>query len=283
MYDALHLPDIAESIYESANVPEAITRHIKQLKAQNNFRAADHISKFQEFRDQYIMDRLYRSYLRDTIFNALYDLIDKKMPDLCFFIEGRTKSLIKFHNKLYKLDRENRSTDLLRDQMAFRIVIYGIDDKDKLISKAREVMEICAIFCVNSGFSLCDLENLNLFYTGSEAFMYKIKDYYAHPKPNGYMSLHSVYRQTRNSFYGRYFELQVLTLDSYIQNELIENSPSSHRAHNEDDYGEDEIYTSFDPKKVTMKGFVCDEDGNILLDVGGVYKSSQILYRKKSF
>jgi hypothetical protein len=32
-----------------------------------------------------------------------------------------------------------------------------------------------------------------------------------------------------------------------------------------------------------MKGFVADEHGNVILDIGGVYQSSPILLKRKAF
>ena len=67
-------------------------------------------------------------------FNEIYSLIDKNFKDVRFVIDGRLKSLLSFEKKIQKLMSEKRSLDLLRDQFAFRIVIFG-ENTQSLVSK----------------------------------------------------------------------------------------------------------------------------------------------------
>jgi hypothetical protein len=283
----------AEGIYASGSVPEAAERiaefYRNLFNSTGNIHALEHALKLEEYVQQYVVDRTYSDFLKKEIFYPAYDMLDREEPELLFFMEGRTKSLVKLLLKMDALDRENRSLDLLRDQKGFRIILFPKNRNyvtEDFVQTLYRVTERCVALFLSYGFVPCDIDNPNLCYGGeNESLRFKVKDYYLHPKSNGYRSLHLVFRctNTDQTYYGRYFELQILDLNSFIINELDEDSPCSHRHHDEERHNHEEDNPFFDPMKVQMSTFVVDKDGNILLDIGGLYLSSKFMHRKRSF
>lgn len=274
-------------LYTANSIPNAITMYANALLDEETLRSIQHAQKLLEFRDHYVTDRVFIAHLRDGVFNHLYDLIDEKEPNVRFLIEGRRKSLIKTEEKICLYEKRRKSLDLLRDMMAFRVILFGKDSLE-LIQKSYEVMEIIINFCVRNGFAICDaedikkdastttLEEANIIVPKkpllSSEWRNCVKDYIRYPKGNGYQSLHVVFRHPD----GRCFEVQVRTMDMHIRCEL---GSADHQSHDKTKYT-DRI--NFDPSKVNMDGFFYSEDGQ-LLDYIGLCKSAQVILRRKSF
>ncbi len=282
-------PELIDYLYTHSSVLEILDAYISDLETYNTLSSIQHAQKLKEYRDKYVKDRRFLSQIRN-LFNKLHDLLDRKSPTLRFIIEGRRKSLIKTEQKILLYQELNKPLDLLRDMIAFRIIIFG-KDCPELIKEIYRVLEFCSELCIVKGFSICESTQIpknsfsfeNAKINGivipqteiiSPEYRYCIKDYIRYPKSNGYQSVHAIFRAPD----GRCFELQCRTMDMHIR---AETGDASHLNHDIEKYANNGI--DFDPARVDMEGFYYSKEDNKLLDYIGLYKSSQILQRRKSF
>ena len=122
---------LLQALYSGKDIPDVIKRFEKELRDTKDYNNLIHANKLAEYRksktDKNLLYRMRKN------FNEIYSLIDKNFKDVRFVIDGRLKSLLSFEKKIQKLMSEKRSLDLLRDQFAFRIVIFG-ENTQSLVS-----------------------------------------------------------------------------------------------------------------------------------------------------
>lgn len=264
-------------LYTEKTVPDVLERYIKELLETGEITSILHANKLQSYLNM-IKDK---NLLRDLrkLFNETYNLLDKKHPDLHFYIDGRRKSLISAENKIMLYTSINKSLDLIRDFFAFRIILFG-DSSIDLTGHCYKVIENIIDFAAKKGFTPCD--RLPLIDTVSlethqndyfSKFKYKqfVKDYICFPKKNGYQSIHLVLVDTK----GRHLEIQVRTLDMHI---LAEAGSAEHGEYKEKKYCQG---FQFDRGKVQIHGY--SFYNGTVFDFAGVEKPLKVFQRQQTF
>lgn len=272
---------LQDFLYSSNTVDDVLARYIEELKQEGNYLHSNALDAYRNM----IKDK---AFLKDArrFFNQINTLLDKSHPNLHFYMEGRQKSLISTEKKILRYLSLNESLDLIHDYFAFRIILFG-NDSIGLIEHCYKVLEEIIDFAIKSGFIPCESLPLidsnndnpqNNFYS---SFKYKnyIKDYICYPKNNGYRSIHLVLRDKK----GRYFEIQIRTLEMHIH---AESSAAANHIH----YKENKYKISpldFDREKVSIYGYsyIKDAENNIehIFDYAGIEKPIIIFQRPKTF
>lgn len=149
---------LLQALYSGKDIPDVIKRFEKELRDTKDYNNLIHANKLAEYRksktDKNLLYRMRKN------FNEIYSLIDKNFKDVRFVIDGRLKSLLSFEKKIQKLMSEKRSLDLLRDQFAFRIVIFG-ENTQSLVSTCYKIANEIIRFSLEKGLTLCELETSN--------------------------------------------------------------------------------------------------------------------------
>lgn len=266
---------LQDYLYTQSTVPEVLKQYIRELRSkENDVKSLMHANKLVSYADM-MHDKQFLKDLR-KLFNETYDLMDKNHPSLHFSIAGRRKSLISTEKKILQYSSMDKSLDLIRDFFAFRIILFG-DKEINLVKHCYSVMEEIIEFSIKKGYTPCEslplIDSSNVNENAISDFKYEklVKDYIRFPKKNGYKSMHLVLVDTK----GRHFEIQVLTLDMYAQNE------SGTANHNDYKYKKYNIPFPLERKKITVNGytFVNEE----LFDYAGVEKPIIIFQRQKTF
>lgn len=272
---------LQDYLYSLNTVDDVLARYIEELKQEGNYLHSNAIDAYRNM----IKDK---TFLKDArrFFNQINTLLDKSHPNLHFYMEGRQKSLISTEKKILRYLSLNESLDLIHDFFAFRIILFGNDSLD-LTEHCYKVLEEIIDFAIKSGFIPCeslpriDSTDDNPQNNFSSSFKYQnyIKDYICYPKANGYRSIHLVLRDKK----GRYFEIQIRTLEMHIHTEL---SPiANHINYKENKYKISPL--NFDREKVSIYGYsyIKDAENNIehIFDYAGIEKPIIIFQRQKTF
>lgn len=232
-----------------------------------------------------IQNRRYLGALRNT-FNSVYDLIFLE-EGINFKIEGRRKGVVNAIEKMLRLLKQGKSLDLFRDSMGIRIILFGKESKS-LQRKCYSITEEIIHFMLSNHFTLCEADKIptetNLddgirilipdHSSITPAYQTGVKDYIRYPKPNGYQSLHTVFRARNSSF----IEIQVRTEQMHLN---AEYNDANHSLYKTDKYGE-RLHSKMDFSKIRMPGFRYLEGGLIYDDIG-LQTSLLTVYRTKSF
>ena len=272
------------ALYAGKSIPDILVNYEQQLRATGNIEDLAHATKLSEYRKM-ITNKRYLYRLRSN-FNAIYTLIDKNFPDIRFVIDGRRKSLISTEKKIQKLLSENKSLDLLRDLFAFRILIFGDNDKELIQDCYAIALKVIAHH-IENGLTLCEADipsgtgfdvnsNPTVFIPKRSGiptkFQYGVKDYIKNPKANGYQSLHLTFR----SITGEFFEVQIRTFNMHLH---AESGGANHKGYKEKKYP---IALNFDRSRINLPGYGVSAQGE-LFDFVGLEKSLEILSRHKTF
>ena len=231
-----------------------------------------------------IQNRTYLSALRKT-FNLIYDFIS--VDDITFKIEGRRKGMINSIEKMIKLIKRGKPLDLFRDSMGIRIILFG-DETESIQFKAYEITNKIIKFMTERNFTLCEADKINTdisldkgvnILIPSESlisplYLTSVKDYMLYPKPNGYQSLHVVFRARNMSF----LEIQIRTQSMHVNAEYHEAIHSSYKTNK---YG-NRLSEKLDFSKIQMPGFKVISDGMIYDDIG-LCNGLLVYYRTKTF
>lgn len=285
----MYYSKLPECIYQGKDIPEILRLYESELRKSTNFRDIAHAGAIRVYHDL-ITDKKFLAVIRKE-FDNLYTLLEKEQPDLCFSIEGRRKSLISSENKIVKILNENRSLDLFRDPIAFRIILFGHFTEEELVLKCYSVMNSIITHYVHAGHTLCEedpvvetmspdcplLEKLvrpNSSKIAKE-YIYGVKDYILNPKDNGYQSLHCVFR-TKTGFC---FEVQVRTFNMDVE---ADEGTAEHSAYKKCKYP---YQVQFDRSKIHLPGYyVSYKDGNVrVYDRIGLEEPLPIIQRSKTF
>lgn len=126
---------------------------------------------------------------RDRYVNLIVDELDKLLPSIAiqhFAVYGRSKHI---HSIYRKMVRKNVDLDEIYDATAVRILV---DTEDECY------------------------QVLGLVHSCWERIPIEFDDYIAHPKPNGYRSLHTALKGPE----GRVFEVQIRTFNMHARAEM---------------------------------------------------------------
>ena len=268
---------IQTHLYNEYTVPDVLEQYIKELTLTGEIKNDLHANKLRSYLNM-IEDK---NLLRDLrkLFNETYDLLDKKHPDLHFYIDGRRKSLISAEKKIMLYSSMNKSLDLIRDFFAFRIILFG-DSSIDLTCHCYKVIENIIDFTAKKGFTPCDrlplidpqsLETHQNDYFSKFKYKQFVKDYICFPKKNGYQSIHLVLVDTK----GRHLEIQVRTLDMHT---MAEAGSAEHGGYKEKKYCQ--AFT-FDRSKVKIHGY--SFYNGTIFDFAGVENPLKVFQRQKTF
>ncbi len=279
---------LCQALYDkrSISVPDFLEQYENLLTQRGDENCILHSNRLKQYRKERT-DRKYLADLRKN-FNSLYSLIDKEYPDLKFTIEGRIKSFKSMDEKIVQTIDEHKSLDLIRDTMAFRLILFGTYSPTELIDLCYDVMN-SIIRNNNTNFTLCeanylpsqiDTTNLQGIIIPKKSkinprYMYGVKDYIIMPKPNGYQSLHAVFRRQKG---GECFEVQIRSFDMHV---LAESGGASHSDYKKKKYKTSSIYDTIDRSKIHFSGYEFRNDK--VFDFVGFEHSLQILQRQKTF
>lgn len=264
-------------LYTEKTVPNVLERYIEELLDTGEITSIIHANKLQSYLNM-IRDKAFLRDLR-RLFNETYDLLDKKHPDLHFYIDGRRKSLISAENKIILYNSMNKSLDLIRDFFAFRIILFGDTSLD-LTGHCYKIIEDIIDFAAKKGFTPCDrlplidpksLDTHQNDYFSKFKYKQFVKDYICFPKKNGYQSIHLVLVDTQ----GRHLEIQVRTLDMHT---MAEAGDAEHDKYKEKKYCQD---FKFDRSKVQIHGYSF-YNGKVF-DFAGVEKPLKVFQRQQTF
>ena len=231
-----------------------------------------------------IQNRSYLSALRKS-FNLIYDFIFD--DDITFKIEGRRKSMINSIEKMINLIKRGKPLDLFRDSMGIRIILFG-DETESIQFKAYEITNKIIKFMTERNFTLCEADKINTdisldkgvnILIPSESlisplYLTSVKDYMLYPKPNGYQSLHVVFRARNMSF----LEIQIRTQSMHVNAEYLKGIHSLYKMNK---YG-DRLSEIIDFSNVNIPGFKVISDEMIYDDIG-LCEGLLIYYRTKTF
>jgi len=268
---------LQQHLYTEHTLIDVLNRYIEELLSSGGISELLHANKLISYRNT-IKDK---QFLRDArkLFNETYDLIDKNHPALNFSIAGRRKSLISTEKKINQYFELNKSLDLIRDFIAFRIILFGNDSLD-LVKHCYMVIEDIIEHAAKRGFTPCErlpligVQNLedhkNPFFS---AFKYKqfVKDYICFPKENGYKSIHLVLTDTK----GRYLEIQIRTFEMHCE---IESGCANHGDYKQQRYPTD---IPLDREKISINGYSFYNQK--VFDFAGIEEPITIFQRQKTF
>ena len=279
---------IQSSLEKGHSVPQSLNVLSEALLDKNNCIPSDigiilsnSVSDYCDL----IQNRTYLSALRET-FNLIYDYIFQ-LENVTFKIEGRRKGEVNSLEKMIRLLNKGKALDLFRDAMGIRVILFG-NESDELHATAYQITNDIIGFMCKRHFILCEADpiphNLPLN-DGVDVIIPKdsliaplyqtgVKDYLMYPKPNGYQSLHTVFRARNNSF----IEIQVRTEQMHLH---AEYNDAKHSLYKTDKYG-DRLHSKLDFSRVHMPGFRVLNDGTIYDDIG-LQTSLLTFYRTKSF
>ena len=269
---------LQDYLYTTTTVPDALGRYIEELNSSDDFDSKQHANKLMAYENM-MKDK---QFLRNSrkLFNSIYDLLDKKHPELHFSIAGRRKSLISTEKKIILYSALGSSLDSIRDFLAFRIILFG-NSSLNLEKHCYDVIEEIIELATRKGFLPCERSNLinvvdinqhkNEFFSN---FKYKkfVKDYICFPKENGYRSLHLVLVDTK----GRHIEIQIRTLDMHA--EIESNKSSDHNSYKQGQYP---INFPLERERISIAGYSF-KNGQVF-DFAGVENPITIFQRQKTF
>lgn len=261
-----------EALYSEHSIPDILIKYEKLLKSTGSSEDALHAAKIEEYRKM-LVEKCYLSNLR-KVFNNFFKILSDEFPHIRFRIAGRRKSLISFEKKIRKNLNSNKSLDLIRDILGVRIILLNGTEKD-----CYTILERFIEYCVQQGFTICEETSHNSAKDSLEKispllgqFYYGIIDYIAEPKPNGYQSLHAIFRTPTASF----FEVQVRTFEMHVN---AASGSSNHEDYKKQKYSESNLV--FDRSKINVPGYYYDSSETI--DLVGLEHSLEIIQRNKSF
>jgi len=265
-------------LYSEKTVPDVLERYIKELKQKNTIEDTIHANKLL-FYASTIKDRKYLASLR-SFFNKIYDLIDKKHPNLHFSIDGRRKALISYEKKIRHYLLNKRPLDDIRDIFAFRIILFGDEDIVNLEEHCYLIMSDIIEYAVDQGFTPCaksvlmdvsDIQDRTIpEYIANFKFRDYVKDYILFPKDNGYQSLHLVLTDPK----GRYLEVQIRTLNMHC---VSEAGNAEHNQYKQNKY----LDLLIDQEQISIHGYSYFEGK--MFDFAGVEQGLTVFKRQKTF
>lgn len=268
---------LQEHLYANQRVNPALDGYIKELSGTGEIDELLHANKLVAYRNL-INDKQFLRNAR-KLFNGIYDLIEKNHPALQFHIAGRRKAVISTEKKILQYQKLGKSLDLIKDFIAFRIILFG-DDSIDIIYHCYQVLQEIIGFAANCGFTPCERlplidvanpeEPQNEYFAASK---YKefVKDYICFPKKNGYRSLHLGLVDTK----GRDLEIQIRPLDIHAE---VESGEANHRDYKSTTYADE---FPLEREKIAINGYKF-VDGNIF-DYAGIEFPIEIFQRQKTF
>ena len=144
--------------------------------------------------------------------------IQKQFPDLVFNIKIRIKSYESYLNKIKKNITMGKSP-YINDIMAERIILSSIgdcQDEKKLTKMCYEVAKALYDFRINTNFRMISDDAHNIAPTPKE---YITKDYIAHPKENGYQSLHILMENIKDSDFNYETQIRTFSMEDKSKND----------------------------------------------------------------
>lgn len=275
---------IVPFLYTSSSIPEVLEKYSLHLRDSKDLDSILHANKIDEYRNL-VLDKNFTLVIR-TLFDKIYDVIEKNFPELKFYIEGRRKALISSEAKITHYLDKNRSLDELRDFLAFRIIILGKNSLET-IENCYKLTKLLIDFMILEGYTPCSatetLDTNNFtndmhILVPEKSFLdtkhiHLVKDYVMNPKENGYQSLHVVFRDS----FGRCFELQVRTHSMHMNAEIPDIA--GHDAYKLNRYSNTQI--EFDRDKINIDGY--GTMNGHLFDFIGLENGLRILQRQKTF
>ena len=287
-------PSIIPYFYTGRTISEIIRNYSYDLALSD--KAADRLkaNKLLEY-DSMISDSAFLNLITNW-FNEIYEILDRRFPELLFLFEGRRKSLLSTVNKIELIQSEAADSsspntlNRLRDLMAFRIIL--LDQKpEELIKMLYQIADTIIDFFRIKGFepvrhssikgadSFKKEENPQVFVPvrsyASDTNRHFIKDYVLCPKNNGYQSLHIVIYdpQTR-----RYFEIQLRTFSMHL---YAETGEAEHEGYKTQRYiQKSNSLEDIDFSRINLRGFAKTSNG--FVDSIGLIQSLNILKRHKT-
>jgi hypothetical protein len=260
--------NILPYIYASRSVPEFLNNYSYDLLMAGESEKKLEAAKLMEY-ERTITDIDYLVMLRDA-FNELYEILDRRFPELLFLLEGRRKSLISVIGKIHLLLHQNSllPKDLqledplkrIKDFMAFRIILLD-KDPEELIPMLYKIADVIIEFFQIKGFEAVLAEppkgigkfdnslhpdvfvpEKSLISKQNEKF---VKDYVIFPKENGYQSLHIVFYDPITK---RNFEVQMRTFSMHVS---AESGEADHMIYKANNYESVDV----DYSKINIRGF----------------------------
>lgn len=264
-------------LYTESNILDVLERYISELLSFKEMQSTLHANKLTSYHNM-IMDKDFLKELRD-FFNELYDMIDKKHPELNFSIAGRRKDLLSFEKKILQYLELNKSLDFIRDIYAFRIILFGNTSLD-LIKHCYLLAENIIELAATKGFTPCgglpligisEESTSKIPYYSSFKYNQFTKDYITYKKENGYQGLHL----TLIDVNGRPLEIQIRTLEMHA---FDESGDASHIIYKKKKYGKT---IPLERDKITIQGYTYVNDQ--VFDFAGIEKPIFIFQRQKTF
>ena len=285
----MHLTTLPECIYQGNSVVDIVQRCIAELVASRNPRALLFSSALKCYL-RFLTDKsLIEKFTCEV--KSLDSVISDAHPHLGYTIQGRLKSFVSTTNKIIRFLDAHSSVDLLKDIIAFRIVLHENDSTsnsdDNLISDCYSVANSLIEFYSLLGYILCEAESvvdtidlssprlkeLTIPQTSGlvSEYSFGAKDYIRMPKKNGYQSLHLIFRSPE----GLTFEVQIRTekMDVYASEGYAE-----HGVYKETKYTN---RLRFDSRKVNIPGYEVSKSGKLLKDTSGFELSREIFFFEK--
>ena len=176
-------------------------------------------------RDDYqeLLDR-YHTYINEYIDEvkeyasqeSVY--LHEKFPSLVFSIKVRIKSYDSYINKINENILAGK-TPYINDIMAERVIVTGYkgsEDEELLTQMCYEVAKALYDFRIDTNFRMKSSTSQN---TAKTDKAYITKDYIAHPKENGYQSLHLLMQNKYNSDLSYETQIRTFKMESISKND----------------------------------------------------------------
>ena len=290
----MHLSTLPECIYQGSDVPDIVQRCIAELEASRTPRSLLFSSALKGYLRFLTNESLIQKFTCEV--ESLGTVLSAAHPHLGYTIQGRLKSFVSTTNKIIKLLDNHCSVDLLKDVIAFRIVLHESNSctdsdsssSDNLIMECYSVANSLIEFYSLLGYILCEaepvvdtidlssprLKEITIPKTSGlipEYSYFGAKDYIRTPKRNGYQSLHLIFRSPE----GLTFEVQIRTqkMDVYASEGYAE-----HGVYKETKYTNK---LRFDSRKVNIPGYEVSKSGKLLKDTSGFELSKEIFFFEK--
>lgn len=291
--------DIIYFLSKATTLSEAINLIIEALNIEyskkNDLEIKERISALEHYKKSIFNRNLITTHR--TEFNGLYATLEKEFPELTFSLDGNKKSLKSFWEKMDMLQKSHKSIDQMNDIHRFRLITTNANiDTEETVNNLYLTTLITIKYFLSKGYILCaptELKDTGFeqkkhsekIYVPKksilpETYSYRVKDYVANPKANGYQSIHLLFEKEGNKF-----EVQLRTFPMHIRAEYKkaahEKFKTSTRSVNQ-----------WDLSKIKISGFkyveIRDPETNEIvlsevIDNVGIVKPVETFVRRKTF
>lgn len=274
----IEYPSLADALYQAHNLDEARKLYVEMLRSTGNIFHAQYAAKLEQSRRMLSADNL-KQLENDFIEFKEHIKSWTKDSKIQVSLFRRQKDFLGLNSKIRLYLAQGKNLSKINDLLGFRIVLKtDCPDSEETIKQCYSVLnETISFFALKMGCMLIEAEprsgneiskeeakelgivipTKNLILDGFEN---NVKDYVAHPKTNGYQSLHFLVSTPTDLI----FEVQVRSTHMDI---LAEYGSGEHDKYKASKYESTDL-GDIDFSQINMPGFMALSSGELYDKIG---------------